>query len=65
MLTRPTTSGGLSPILPEVSLRAQYLIPVAFSLGCGIVLALAAILILVPSLFTMLEDIKRKWVPGG
>jgi len=38
---------------------------VAFSLGCGIVLALAAILILVPFLFTMLEDIKRKWVPGG
>ena len=65
MLTTPTASGGLNPILLEASLQAQYLIPLAFSLGRGIVFASAAILILVPSLFTMLEDIKRKWVPGG
>ncbi|MGD8991113.1 MAG: efflux RND transporter permease subunit, partial [Desulfobacterales bacterium] len=60
MLTTLTTFGGLTPILLETSLQAQYLIPMAISLGFGIVFASAIILILVPSLYMMLEDIKRK-----
>jgi multidrug efflux pump subunit AcrB len=63
MLTALTTFGGLMPILLEASLQAQYLIPMAISLGFGIVFASAIILILVPSLYMMLEDIKGKLSP--
>ena len=40
----------------ETSLQAQYLIPMAISLGFGIVFATAIILLLVPSLYLILED---------
>lgn len=58
ILTTLTTFGGLTPILLETSMQAQYLIPMAISLGFGIVFATSIILILVPSLYMMLEDIK-------
>jgi multidrug efflux pump subunit AcrB len=57
MLTTLTTFGGLTPILLESSLQAQYLIPMAISLGFGIIFATSIVLILVPSLYLMLEDI--------
>jgi len=60
ILTTLTTFGGLTPILLETSLQAQYLIPMAISLGFGIVFATAIILILVPCLYMMLEDIKSR-----
>jgi multidrug efflux pump subunit AcrB len=59
-LTTLTTFGGLTPILLETSVQAQYLIPMAISLGFGIVFATSIILILVPCLYLMLEDIKRR-----
>jgi multidrug efflux pump subunit AcrB len=65
MLTTLTTFGGLTLILLEASLQAQHLIPMAISLGLGIVFASAIILILVPSLYMMLENIERKLVSGG
>jgi len=58
-LTTATTSGGLIPIILERSLQAQYLIPMAISLGFGIVFATAIILLLVPCLYMALEDVKR------
>jgi multidrug efflux pump subunit AcrB len=58
LLTTTTTFGGLAPIIFENSLQAQYLIPMAISLGFGIVFATAIILLLVPSLYLVLEDIK-------
>ena len=58
ILTTLTTFGGLTPILLEPSLQAQYLIPMAISLGFGIVFATAIILILVPCLYMILEDLK-------
>jgi len=58
ILTTLTTFGGLTPILLETTLQAQHLIPMAISLGFGIVFATAIILILVPCLYMMLEDIK-------
>jgi multidrug efflux pump subunit AcrB len=61
MLTTLTTFGGLTPILLEDSLQAQYLIPMAISLGFGIVFASSIILILVPCLYMTLEDIKKKF----
>lgn len=58
ILTTLTTFGGLSPILLETSLQAQYLIPMAISLGFGVVFSTAIILVLVPCLYMVLEDIK-------
>ncbi|MEM8549966.1 MAG: efflux RND transporter permease subunit, partial [Verrucomicrobiota bacterium] len=59
MLTSLTTFVGLSPILLEKSLQAQFLIPMAVSLSFGIVFATFITLLLVPALYMMLEDIKE------
>jgi multidrug efflux pump subunit AcrB len=64
ILTTATTFGGLTPIILERSLQAQYLIPMAISLGFGIVFATAIILLLVPCLYLALEDLKRLVVGG-
>lgn len=58
-LTTLTTFGGLMPILLETSQQAQYLIPMAISLGFGIVFATAIILVLVPCFYLALEDLKE------
>ncbi|WP_255702881.1 efflux RND transporter permease subunit [Antarcticibacterium sp. 1MA-6-2] len=60
MLTTLTTFGGLTPIILETSSQAQYLIPMAISLGFGIVFATSIILVLVPCLYLILEDISLK-----
>lgn len=56
ILTTLTTFGGLTPIILETSRQATYLIPMAISLGFGIVFATAIILVIVPSLYLALED---------
>ena len=58
MLTTLTTFGGLAPIILERSSQAQYLIPMAISLGFGIVFATSIILLIVPCLYLALEDIQ-------
>jgi len=58
MLTTLTTFGGLTPIILETSTQATYLIPMAISLGFGIVFATAIILVIVPCLYLVLEDVK-------
>lgn len=60
ILTTLTTFGGLTPIILETSRQAHHLIPMAISLGFGIVFATAIILIIVPSLYMILEDIRGK-----
>jgi multidrug efflux pump subunit AcrB len=59
ILTTLTTFGGLTPIILETSRQASYLIPMAISLGFGIVFATGIILVIVPSLYMILEDAKR------
>lgn len=56
LLTTLTTFGGLTPIILETSGQAAYLIPMAISLGFGIVFATSIILVLVPCLYLILED---------
>lgn len=56
MLTTATTFLGLSPMILERSLQARFLIPMAVSLGFGIVFATAITLLLVPTLYRILED---------
>jgi hypothetical protein len=58
MLTTLTTFGGLAPIILERSSQAFYLIPMAISLGFGIVFATSIILLIVPCLYLALEDIQ-------
>lgn len=60
VLTTLTTFGGLTPIILETSRQAYHLIPMAISLGFGIVFATSIILIIVPCLYLVLEDVKKK-----
>ena len=64
LLTSLTTIAGLTPLLFETSLQAQFLIPMAVSLAFGVLFATVITLILVPSLYMILEDIKGKIFPG-
>lgn len=65
LLTTLTTFGGLVPLIFEDSLQAQYIIPMAISLGCGILFATAIILVLVPCLYLILEDIRGVFTGDG
>jgi multidrug efflux pump subunit AcrB len=58
MLTTLTTFGGLMPLIFETSLQAQYIIPMAISLGFGILFSTGITLVLVPCLYMILEDIQ-------
>ena len=60
ILTTLTTFGGLTPIILETSRQATYLIPMAISLGFGIVFATSIILVIVPNLYMILEDVANK-----
>ena len=57
ILTTLTTFAGLTPIMLEQSLQAQFLIPMAVSLGFGELFSTAVILVLVPCSYVILEDI--------
>lgn len=57
MLTTLTTFGGLMPLIFERSLQAQYIIPMAISLGFGILFSTAITLILVPCLYMIQDDL--------
>ena len=57
LLTTLTTFGGLTPMMFETSRQARFLIPMALSLGFGILFATLITLILVPTLYMILEDI--------
>ncbi|MDX1751865.1 MAG: efflux RND transporter permease subunit [Salinimicrobium sediminis] len=59
MLTTLTTFGGLTPIILETSSQAQHLIPMAISLGFGIIFATSIILVIVPCLYLILEDLEK------
>lgn len=56
LLTSLTTFAGLSPLILEKSTQAQFLIPMAVSLGFGILYATFLSLILVPAGYVILED---------
>lgn len=56
MLTSFTTAVGLTPILLEKSVQAQFVIPTAISLSFGIVFATVITLFLIPSLYMLQQD---------
>jgi multidrug efflux pump subunit AcrB len=56
LLTSLTTFAGLLPMLLERSLQARFLIPLAISLGFGVVFATFVTLMIVPASYMILED---------
>ncbi|WP_159821574.1 efflux RND transporter permease subunit [Colwellia sp. 20A7] len=61
MLTSLTTFIGLMPLLFEKSTQAQFLIPMAVSLGFGILFATFITLLLIPVNYMLVERIKDYW----
>ncbi|MBW1742407.1 MAG: efflux RND transporter permease subunit [Deltaproteobacteria bacterium] len=61
ILTSLTTFAGLTPMLLERSLQAQFLIPMAISLGFGVLFGTGITLLLVPSFYMILDDVKNAW----
>jgi len=57
MLTSLTTFAGLLPLMFEKNVQAQFLIPMAVSLGFGILFATFITLLLVPINYMILEDL--------
>lgn len=64
LLTSLTTFFGLAPMIFEPSVQARFLIPMALSLGYGILFSTFVVLMLVPSLYLFVEDAKRLFGVG-
>lgn len=68
ILTTLTTFGGMAPMIFETSRQARFMIPMAIALGFGIVFATLVTLVLVPTLYTLDDDLRRllrfEWLRG-
>jgi len=64
LLTSLTTFVGLTPLMWERSLQAQFLIPMAVSLAYGVIFATFITLVLVPAAILIMEDLRgvAAWV---
>ena len=58
LLTSLTTFAGLAPLMIERSMQAAFLVPMAVSLAFGVVFATFVTLVLVPTTYMILEDIR-------
>jgi multidrug efflux pump subunit AcrB len=58
LLTSITTFFGLMPMIFETSVQARFLIPMALSLGFGILASTFTVMAIVPSLYLVVEDIR-------
>lgn len=68
ILTTLTTFGGLMPMIMEKSIQARMMIPMAISLGFGVLFATLITLGLVPALYLIVEDLARlpkRWKASG
>ena len=61
LLTSVTTFAGLLPLLMDSSLQAQFLIPMAVSLGFGVLFATVITLYLIPCVLLLADDVGRAW----
>jgi multidrug efflux pump subunit AcrB len=60
LLTSLTTIAGLTPLLFETSMQAQFLIPMATSIAFGLAFATVLVLIVVPSILSVHESIRMR-----
>jgi multidrug efflux pump subunit AcrB len=58
LLTSLTTFFGLLPMIFETSVQAQFLIPMAISLGFGVLFATLVALLYVPAVYMVIEDVR-------
>lgn len=58
LLTSLTTFFGLAPMITEQSVQARFLIPMALSLGFGVLFVTFIALVLVPALYLAIEDLR-------
>lgn len=61
VLTSLTTFAGLTPLLFEKSLQAQFLIPMAISVAFGLLAATVILLLLLPALLVLINRGRRNW----
>jgi multidrug efflux pump subunit AcrB len=59
LLTTLTTFFGLAPMIFEKSRQARFMVPMAISLGFGILFSTVITLVLVPSLYLIIEDVQH------
>ena len=64
MLTSVTTFLGFTPLILERAIQAQFLIPFAASLGCGILFITAILMMVVPALCTLHLRLMRPRYPS-
>ena len=57
LLTSLTTFFGLVPMIFETSVQARFLVPMAISLGFGVLFATFVVLLVVPVLYLAVEDV--------
>lgn len=60
MLTSLTTFAGLTPMLLERSIQARFLIPMAVSLGFGVLFATVITLVLIPCGYLIMDDLQTR-----
>ena len=67
ILTSLTTTAGVSPLMFESDLQAQFLIPMAVALAYGVLFATLVTLLLVPALYLILDDFRLavRWCLHG
>ena len=67
LLTSVTTFVGLAPLMIDRSFEAAFLVPMAVSLSFGVVFATCITLVLVPTWYLILEDVRRgaRWTFGS
>ena len=60
VLTSLTTFAGLTPMLLERSIQARFLIPMAVSLGFGVLFATVITLVLIPCGYLIMDDMQTR-----
>jgi len=61
LLTAMTTFLGIFPLIIERSIQAQFLIPLAVSIGVGVLLGTVLLMLLTPALVMAVEDLSQRW----
>jgi len=61
LLTSLTTIGGLTPLLFETSLQAQFLIPMAAAIAFGLMFSTFLILLVIPSILSIYESASHRF----
>ena len=61
LLTSLTTIAGLTPLLFETSLQAQFLIPMAVTISFGLAFSTLLVLLVIPAFLSVLESLRARF----